>query len=57
MASPGVSMLTIVNMQEVLLQVSLPQDKVFQVKPGTSVEVFVETDHLHRKVYPVAPPK
>lgn len=42
MASPGVSMLTIVNMQEVLLQVSVPQDKVFQVKPGTPVEVFVD---------------
>ncbi|AET68005.1 RND family efflux transporter, MFP subunit [Desulfosporosinus orientis DSM 765] len=42
MASPGVSMLTVVNMQEVLLQVSVPQDKVFQVKPGTPVEVFVD---------------
>lgn len=42
MASPGVSMLTIVNMQEVLLQVSVPQDKIFQVKPGTPVEVFID---------------
>lgn len=42
MASPGVPMLNIVNMQEVILQVSVPQNNVSQVKQGASVGVIVD---------------
>jgi HlyD family secretion protein len=42
MASPGVPLLTVVNMNQVMLQVSVPQDKISQVKQGASVDVLVE---------------
>lgn len=42
MAAAGVPMLTIVNMQEVLLNVSVPQDKISQVKQGVTVDVLLD---------------
>jgi HlyD family secretion protein len=42
MASPGVPMLTVVNMNEVMLQVSVPQEKISQVKQGASIDVLVD---------------
>jgi len=42
MAQPGVSLMTIVDLQHVLIQVSVPQEHVNQLKKGDKVQVLVK---------------
>ncbi|HJV46492.1 MAG TPA: efflux RND transporter periplasmic adaptor subunit [Bacillota bacterium] len=42
MAAPGVPLLTVVNMNNVFLQVSVSQNQITQVKQGDDIDVYVD---------------